>query len=178
MRNDIGRAPGNRRDRHNDKTWGADLGGKTLGGKLVVQVTAGTEQFRPTAFIAGTNPSEDAVLEFLKTQKDAVGFDRMINQESRFKNFINADNEPVVAFDNEYGMTHVTNPAPTYGTIMCDPDTSNIGWDMSKDANKDKSVEELHKRDKDTYKSGKSGRSDEHAWIYSGICYADHMANN
>lgn len=118
------------------------------------------------------------MLEFLKTQKDAVGFDRMINQESRFKNFINADNEPVVAFDNEYGMTHVTNPAPTYGTIMCDPDTSNIGWDMSKDANKDKSVEELHKRDKDTYKSGKSGRSDEHAWIYSGICYADHMANN
>lgn len=151
-------------------------------------------------------------------------------------------NEPVVAFDNGYGMTQMTNPAPTYeqvwnwkenikvgiklyqekqgyakkdlaghpytedqliratfsrwngsvyyrwdesskawgpnGTIMCDPDTSNIGWDMSKDANKDKSVEELHKRDKDTYKSGKSGRSDEHAWIYSGICCADHMANN
>lgn len=37
----------------------------------------------------------------------------MINQESRFENFINADNEPVVAFDNEYGMTQVTNPAPT-----------------------------------------------------------------
>lgn len=61
---------------------------------------------------------------------------------------------------------------------MCDPDTSNIGWDMSKDANKDKTVEELHKRDNDTYKSGKSGRSDEHAWIYSGICHAYHMANN
>ncbi|AMU08560.1 hypothetical protein A2T82_19905 [Burkholderia cenocepacia] len=226
----------------NDKTWVADPGGKILGGKLVVEVTAGTEQFRRTVFIVGTNPSKGAVLEFLKTQKDAVGFDRVINQESHFKNFINADNEPVVAFDNGYGMTQMTNPAPTYeqvwnwkenikvgiklyqekqgyakndlaghpytedqliratfsrwngsvyyrwdesskawvpnGTIMCDPDTSNIGWDMSKDANKGKTVEELHKRDKDTYKSGKAGRSDEHAWIYSGICYADHMANN
>lgn len=45
------------------------------------------------------------MLEFLKTQKDAVGFDRVINQESHYKNFINADSEPVVAFDNGYGMT-------------------------------------------------------------------------
>ncbi|MBR7907696.1 hypothetical protein [Burkholderia cenocepacia] len=81
----------------NDKTWVADPGGKILGGKLVVEVTAGAEQFRRTVFIVGTNPSKDAVLEFLKTQKDAVGFDRVINQESHFKNFINADNEPVVA---------------------------------------------------------------------------------
>ncbi len=49
--------------------------------------------------------------------------------------------------------------------IMCDPDTGNIGWDMSKDANAGETVEELHKRDKDTYKQGKSGRSDEHVWI-------------
>ncbi|MEQ2047213.1 hypothetical protein UXJ26_14420 [Burkholderia multivorans] len=75
----------------------------------MVEVTAGTEQFRRTVFIVGTNPSKDAVLEFLKAQKDAVGFDRVINQESHYKNFINADNEPVVAFDNGYGMTQMTN---------------------------------------------------------------------
>jgi hypothetical protein len=57
-------------------------------------------------------------------------------------------------------------------TIMCDIKTGNIGWDMTKTANKDKTEDELHTRDARTYNAppGPSGN-----WKYSGVCYADHV---
>lgn len=59
--------------------------------------------------------------------------------------------------------------------ILCDSQTGNIGWDTNKDSNKDKTESQLHERDKDTYKKGKEGQSDKHVWMYSGVCYADHV---
>lgn len=61
---------------------------------------------------------------------------------------------------------------------MCDPATGNIGWDMSNPTNSGKTIDQLHERDKDTYKDMQKGRNKDHVWIYSGICYADHVAGN
>jgi hypothetical protein len=59
--------------------------------------------------------------------------------------------------------------------ILCDANTGNIGWLMDDEVNKDKPADELHERDKDTFKNGKKGQSDNHSWAYSGVCYADHV---
>ena len=50
----------------------------------------------------------------METIENVKGFDKLIEQESKFKNFIEADGEPVVAFDGGYGLTRMTNPAPTF----------------------------------------------------------------
>ena len=60
--------------------------------------------------------------------------------------------------------------------IVCDPATGNIGWSQQVKENQDRSADELHKRDADTYKEGKKGQSDAHPWTYSGICYAEHVS--
>ncbi|WP_118181429.1 hypothetical protein [Paraburkholderia phosphatilytica] len=226
----------------NDKSWVAKLGDKVIGGKLSVQVTVGEAIFRRTVFVLGKNPAKPDVVAFLSTLPDTVGLDKLIEQESQFKNFINADNEPVVAFDSGYGLTQMTSPAPTYEqvwnwkenvkagaklfqdkqaaakkllkahpytsdqlsmetyglwngsryyqwnpqsqawerdpSVLCDPATGNIGWDTTDPANTGQTVDQLHERDKKTYGSGKSGRDKDHVWLYSGVCYADHVAGN
>lgn len=43
---------------------------------------------------------------------------------------------------------------------------------MDNPNNQGKTEAELRERDKDTYGKGKS---DEHPWNYSGVCYADHV---
>ncbi|MEM5426506.1 hypothetical protein [Paraburkholderia ferrariae] len=226
----------------NDKSWQANLDNKIVGGKLSVEVTAGGSEFRRTVFVLGKNPIKEDVVAFVSTLPDTIGFDKVIDQESHFKHFINADNEPVVAGDSGYGLTQMTNPAPNYeqvwnwkenvkvgvtlfqdkqakakvllkahpytqeqlsretfglwngskyyewnpqtqawdrsGDIMCDPSTSNIGWDMSNSANAGQTSDQLHERDKETYRKMKAGRDKDHVWLYSGICYADHIAGN
>ncbi|UXW32291.1 hypothetical protein [Xanthomonas oryzae] len=96
-----------------EKTWKADLG-QVLGGKLTVMIKAGTETFKRSVLIKGKNPSKEKVENYLATLNDVVGFDVIVEQESKFKNFIDFDDEPIVAFDNGYGMTQLTSPAPTY----------------------------------------------------------------
>lgn len=226
----------------NDKTWDANLNGKTLGGKLSVEVAAGSVAFRRTVFILGKNPSKDDVVSFLSSMPNTVGFDLVIDQETHFKNFINADGEPVVAGDSGYGLTQMTTPAPTYEQVwnwkenvragvalfqqkqreaidsfkphpytqeqlktetyarwnggsyyrwnvatkqferrdvLCDPSQGNIGWNMDDPVNAGKTVDQLHERDKDQYKKMKKGQDkNEHPWIYTGICYVDHILGN
>ncbi|CAB3768741.1 hypothetical protein GQ57_34540 [Burkholderia sp. MSh2] len=222
----------------NDTTWDAKLNDKIIGGKLSVEVKAGTTDFRRTVFILGKNPAKDDVLNYLKAIPNTAGFDLILEQESRFKNFINADNEPVVAGDRGYGITQMTNPAPSYEQvwnwkenikagvalwqlkqkaaiasfdgvpyteeqlrretftrwnggsyykantktqtlerrdIQCDTQTGNIGWDMKDPTNIGKTEAELHDRDKDEYKKMKGGQGKDHRWMYSGICYVDHI---
>lgn len=55
-------------------------------------------------------------------------------------------------------------------TMLCDSKTGNIGWDVTKAVNKDKTEAELHKRDAGSY-SAPPG--DDAGWKYSGVCYAD-----
>lgn len=61
-------------------------------------------------------------------------------------------------------------------SILCDTKTGNIGWDMTLESNSGKTESELHDRDKLTYSKMKAGQDEEHAWKYSGVCYADHIA--
>lgn len=96
-----------------DKAWVASVGG-VMGGRLSVEVSAGTETFRRAVHVKGTNPSRSDVEALLATMPNVEGFDTILAQESHFKNFIDADGQPIVAFDRGYGMTQLTNPPPTF----------------------------------------------------------------
>lgn len=227
----------------NEKSWKVDFEGKILGGTLTVEVTSSCSAFKRSIYIKGENPSKDDAEAYIKTIPDTEGFAKLLEQETHFKQFINADGYPVVAFDGGYGITQLTNPAPTYEqawnwkentlagsklyqqkqkiakaylsqkgrtysdeqlrletwsrwnggsyhiwdektkawirnpNVMCDPATGNIGWDMTNDTNKGKTLKELHDRDADTYKHPKDKGSD-HPWKYCGECYADHVSSN
>lgn len=224
-----------------ERKWEADFDGKVLGGKLTVEVAVGSKKFVRSAIIKAKNPTREAVIELLGTIDDVVGFEAIIEKESGFRNFINADGEPLLSFDGGYGLTQMTTPAPTYaqvwnwkenvrgGTglyktkqvaaktylgsskrtytadqlkletlsrwnggsyhtwnatakqwerkqnIKCDTGTGNIGWDMDNAANTGMTEAQLHERDKGTYKDPKKDKTDENKWIYTGVCYADHL---
>lgn len=226
------------------KTWKMDFPGKIIGGFLTVEVKAGTEQFKRSVYIKGKNPSAEKLKNYVASIEGVKGFEKILFHEALGKNFINADGEPVVAFDKGYGISQLTQPAPTFeqiwswkknvdgGTklykekrsfakhdldkhglnsyteeqlqletysrynggkyhewdadekiwvkksdVLCDSSTTNIGWDTTEDVNEDKSESDLHTRDKDTYKKGKNGQSEENNWMYTGVCYADHVKN-
>jgi hypothetical protein len=227
----------------NDKKWKADLGGKTLGGLLTVEIKAGNAKFKRSVFVKGKNPLKTKISEHIKSLNGLDGFDALLDQESQSKNFINADGEPIVAFDGGYGMTQMTNPAPTYeqvwcwkenikgganlykskqssakahlgqsgrsytsdqlknetwarwnggsyydwdsvskqwvrkSNILCDTDTSNIGWNTDDEQNQNKTEDELHERDKASYKNPTKDKDPQvNKWKYTGVCYADHVA--
>jgi hypothetical protein len=101
----------------NSKRWVADLSKQTLGGVLSVKAEAGQHVFKRSVYILGKNPTKEKVTAFLETQDGVKGLDTLLEQESKFKNFINADGLPVVSFDSGYGMTQMTNPAPTYEQV-------------------------------------------------------------
>lgn len=221
-----------------EKTWKMQFGGKILGGILSVEVETGKELFKRTIYLKGKNPSRELIKEYSDSLDGTAGFDKILFHEAHGKNFINADGEPVVSFDKGYGITQMTNPAPTYEqcwswkenikggsaiyiskrklaktylksegkgnyseeelqnetysrynggsfyvwddaqkklvarNYVCDPQVANIGWNAANESNKDKSPEELHDRDKDTFKLGKKGQSEDHPWDYTGVCYA------
>ena len=96
-----------------DKKWTANLG-KVLGGRLAVVVGAGTETFKRSVLIKGTNPTAASVRALLSSLPDCDGFDKLLEQETHYKHFIVADGQPVVAFDKGYGLTQMTHPAPTF----------------------------------------------------------------
>lgn len=222
--------------------WTVNLAGQVLGGKLTVTVGSGRNKIKRSVFIDGQNPTKEQVAEYVATLENVAGYELLLEQETKTKHFIIFDNEPIVAFDQGYGIAQMTNPAPSYeevwnwkanilggsslyqtkvkeaisalgrdgrsytedqlrlevfsrwnggtyhvwdkGTeawvrkanILCDSSTSNIGWSMKDAKNKDKSESELHERDHSTYRSGPSGRGEDHPWIYSGVCYADHVS--
>ena len=96
------------------KLWKADLNGKCLGGVLKVTVSNNGKKFRRHVRVIGTNPTEKAVSDFIATFNEISGFEKLVKKESAFKQFINADGEPIVAFDGGYGLTQLTNPPPKY----------------------------------------------------------------
>ncbi len=236
----IARTAGNKWDAKEDIT--------NLGGTLTVKAVAeeapkGGKAGKPvkvsstiSVTVIGTNPSNAEANAYLATRVDSKGFDKILEQEAKFKNFKNE--EPIKSFDNGYGMCQLTTPAPKFeqvwnwklnidgglalfaqkrasalaylsqggrsytadqlayeavcrwnggsyhvwdakagawvrnSTILCDSKAGNMGWDMTKEANKGKTEEELHKRDSGTYNAPPAADAN---WKYSGICYADHI---
>jgi hypothetical protein len=108
------RAQGKAKAETKTPTWVADLEGTCLGGTLVVTAWVGEKKFKRSVRIVGENPTESQVRDYINTFEGIPGFDRIVAQESKYKHFINADGEPVVAFDGGYGLTQMTNPAPSY----------------------------------------------------------------
>lgn len=99
-----------------EKCWHADLG-EIIGGTLTVLVVAGNESYKRSVYIRAKNPSEAQVKDLLTTIDNVKGFEKLLAQESKFKNFINSDHQPVVAFDGGYGLTQMTTPAPTFTQV-------------------------------------------------------------
>lgn len=111
----------------NEKRWTADLSKQVVGGLLTVKAEAGTSVFKRSVHILAKNPTKEKVTAFLATMDSVTGFDVILEQESKFKNFINADELPVVSFDSGYGMTQMTNPAPTYEQVWSWKENIKVG---------------------------------------------------
>jgi hypothetical protein len=99
-----------------NNSWDAKSVITNLGGSLTVQVAAGKESASITVKITGDNPSSAQVNTYLSSQSGSAGFDKILEQESKFKHF-NAQGEPVRSFDNGYGMAQLTSPVPTYEQV-------------------------------------------------------------
>lgn len=98
----------------NHTVWVADFSGRTLGGTLTVTVAVGTKTLTRKVEIKGCNPTSAQVATYIATLEDMAGFEKLLQQETNCKHFIDFDREPIVAFDKGYGITQMTNPAPTY----------------------------------------------------------------
>ncbi|SDX45809.1 hypothetical protein SAMN05444064_1222 [Pseudomonas syringae] len=96
------------------RVWVADFSGKVLGGKLTVTVTVGKTTLVRTVFIDGQNPTRERVADYVATFEDMSGFEKLLEQKTNSKHFIDFDGKPIVAFDKGFGITQMTNPAPSY----------------------------------------------------------------
>lgn len=65
------------------------------------------------------------------------------------------------------GNAWVRNP-----NIVCAPGTGNIGWDMTDPRNAGQTVQQLQQRDGNQFRRPRPANA---PWIYSGVCYADHL---
>ncbi len=93
--------------------WDARTAVVDRGGTLTVKVTAGGQSARVTARLIGINPAKSDVSAYLAGKKDAEGFDRILEHESRSEHF-DRNGEPKKSFDNGFGICQLTNPAPTF----------------------------------------------------------------
>jgi len=217
------------------KKWKANLN-QVVGGELTVRVKAGSKNFVRKVNVLGSEPGELKIKEELAKYcvgqpRDVELAKKIFKQESKFCHFY-SDSEPLVSFDNGYGLGQATNPVPSfeqvwnwrahikyiltevikekrlfakdylnkYGNytdedldietlvfynganyhylvwdskgkkwieneqVLCDPDQSNTGWDMTSGSNKGKSIAQLRKGEGDKPK-------------YTGRCYAEHIKN-
>ncbi|MFH5071469.1 hypothetical protein ACHHY8_24570 [Enterobacter cloacae complex sp. 2024EL-00215] len=99
------------------KKWNAEFGGDIIGGELKVKVIAGHITLEKTVTIKGANPALEDVTTFVNAQDGLSGFDKILEQETAAKHFINFDSEPITSFDQGYGITQMTNPTPTYTQV-------------------------------------------------------------
>lgn len=94
-----------------DNRWDAKSAILNMGGSLTVSAEANQERAVITVKVKGTNPSAVEVTQYLSSQANSAGFDKIIAHESKFKHF-KANGEPVKSFDNGYGMCQLTTPVP------------------------------------------------------------------
>lgn len=97
-------------------SWDATSVITNYGGTLTVQVQANNEIAVITVQIQGTNPSGVEVQQFLDAAPNSDGFDKILQQESRWRHF-NASGEPIKSFDNGYGMCQLTTPPPPFEQV-------------------------------------------------------------
>lgn len=104
-----------------DKTWTADFNECVLGGTLTVRVNAGASKFTRKIIIKGTEPGVEKVLAELATYDKSFPNEarlarKIFKQETNFLHFF-PDEEPLVSFDNGYGLGQATNPTPSFEEV-------------------------------------------------------------
>jgi hypothetical protein len=97
--------------------WKVDLNGEILGGILTVQVVVAGERCERSVYVCGKNPEKEKMISYLTSFKDIDGFEKIIEQETRGKHFLDIDGEPITSFDKGYGVVQLTNPAPNYRQV-------------------------------------------------------------
>lgn len=97
-------------------SWDATTTFQDLGGEVTLTAQAGAVLKTITFQLEGNQPSADDVKTYLLTKVGAIGFDKLIEHESRFKHF-DAKGAPIKSFDNGYGLCQLTSPAPSYEAI-------------------------------------------------------------
>ena len=103
------------------KDWSANFDNLIVGGTLTVRVKAGAFTFVRRVFIKGVEPGEEKILTELTLYKkdnphEAELAKKIFKQESKFLHFF-SDGEPLVSFDNGYGLGQATNPVPSYDQV-------------------------------------------------------------
>ena len=95
-----------------DNKWEAQQVIANCGGTLSVVVKNGSGSATLNVKICGTNPTPADVNAYLATRPEVAGFERIVAHESRYRQF--KVTEPLKSFDNGYGLTQLTDPAPTF----------------------------------------------------------------
>jgi hypothetical protein len=100
------------------RKWTANLNEKVIGGQLTVKVKAGSMTFVRKSLILGSEPGEAKI--FAELEKYKVGYSKeaelakkIFLQESKFHHFF-SDDQPLVSFDNGYGLGQATEPLPSF----------------------------------------------------------------
>lgn len=99
-----------------DNRWEAKGALVDLGGTLTVTAQAGRDRVTASVTIGGTNPSAIQVTQYLSSQLNSAGFEKIIAHESKFKHF-KPSGEPVKSFDNGFGMCQLTTPTPSFAQV-------------------------------------------------------------
>lgn len=106
-------------------SWDAKKIITNYGGKLTVRVEANKKKAHITVRIIGTNPTPNLVRQYLAHKKNSLGFDKIIQHESKFKHF-NLHHEPIKTFDHGYGICQLTRPSPSFEQVW--------NWKLNVDA--------------------------------------------
>lgn len=104
-----------------NKSWKANLRDRVIGGELTVKVKAGSTTFIRKTTINGVEPGIDKINAELLTftaefQPAASLAKKIFKQESQNRHFF-SDDQPLVSFDNGYGLGQATNPPPAYEQV-------------------------------------------------------------
>ncbi|AFY20276.1 hypothetical protein [Pseudomonas sp. UW4] len=100
-----------------DRTWKVSLFDQVIGGTLTVSVSVSDKTLTRTVFIKGQNPTQESIARYIASLDDMTGFEKLLEQETHSRHFINLDGEPIVAFDKGFGITQMTNPVPNYEQV-------------------------------------------------------------
>jgi hypothetical protein len=103
------------------KRWIANLNDKAIGGELTVRVTTGSNIFVRKTIVGGMEPGQEKIIEELELYKSTFPNEvelakKIFQQESKFFHFF-ADDQPLMSFDNGYGLGQATNPEPTFEQV-------------------------------------------------------------
>ncbi|QXH59828.1 hypothetical protein [Pseudomonas azerbaijanorientalis] len=100
-----------------NRVWKVSLFDQVIGGTLTVSVSVSDKALTRTVFIKGQNPTQESIARYIASLDDMTGFEKLLEQETHSRHFINLDGEPIVAFDKGFGITQMTNPVPNYEQV-------------------------------------------------------------